>query len=157
MARRLRDMQNGGIKIMKIAIRENELYKECDWNEYFKHDITNNIGEVIENKKDLTLPPYNYQILEIDDVEIDGIRVADFDNIEGKFVFNREKYILRIEYEKASRIAQEYSDKVRQLIADRYSYADELAIIRQKDTKPEEYQEYFEYCENCKAIAKLQL
>lgn len=142
---------------MKIAIRKNEIYKECDWNEYFKHDIINNIGELIENKKDLTLPPYNYQILEIDDAEIDGIRAADFDNIDGKFVFNREKYTMRIENEKASRIAQDYSDKVRQLIADRYSYADELAIIRQKDTRPEEYKEYFEYCENCKAIAKNQL
>lgn len=139
---------------MKIAIRKNEIYKECDWNEYFKNDIINNVGEVIEKKKDLTLPPYNYQILEIDDAEIDGIRAADFDNIEGKFVFNREKYVVRIENEKASRIAQDYSNKVRQLIANKYSYADELAIIRQKDTRPEEYKEYFEYCENCKAIAK---
>ena len=32
-----------------------------------------------------------------------------------------------------------------------YDADDELAIIRQKDTKPEEYAIYFSYVENCKA------
>ena len=32
-----------------------------------------------------------------------------------------------------------------------YDADDELAIIRQKDTKPEEYEIYFSYVENCKA------
>lgn len=31
---------------------------------------------------------------------------------------------------------------------------DELAIQRQKETKPDEWSEYFAYCEECKAKAK---
>lgn len=35
-------------------------------------------------------------------------------------------------------------------IRKKYSVDDELAILRQKDTKPEEFQEYFEFVENIK-------
>lgn len=35
-------------------------------------------------------------------------------------------------------------------IRKKYSIDDELAILRQKDTKPEEFQEYFEFVENIK-------
>ncbi len=47
-----------------------------------------------------------------------------------------------------------YEQKVEMLIRDKYSISDELAIQRQKDTKPEEYQEYYAFCEECKAKAK---
>lgn len=47
-----------------------------------------------------------------------------------------------------------YEDKVVALIRERYSLDDELAIQRQRDTKPQEFQDYFDYCENCKRIAK---
>jgi hypothetical protein len=36
------------------------------------------------------------------------------------------------------------------LIRDRYSMDDEIAIQRQKETKPEEFQAYFNYVELCK-------
>lgn len=44
-----------------------------------------------------------------------------------------------------------YSEKVVSLIREKYSLDEELAIQRQRDTKPEEFQKYFEYCEACKA------
>ena len=47
-----------------------------------------------------------------------------------------------------------YEQKVVSLIRERYTIDDELAINRQKETKPDEWQEYFEYCEWCKAQAK---
>ena len=47
-----------------------------------------------------------------------------------------------------------YEEKVEQLIRERYSLSAELAIQRQRDTKPEEFKEYFEYCEECKVKAK---
>ncbi len=47
-----------------------------------------------------------------------------------------------------------YEQKVVELIRQRYSINDELAILRQKDQKPEEYQEYYNYCENCKQQIK---
>lgn len=39
------------------------------------------------------------------------------------------------------------------LIRDRYSLSQELSILRQRDTKPEEYSEYNDYAEGCKRIA----
>ena len=39
------------------------------------------------------------------------------------------------------------------LIRDKYSLSQELAILRQRDTKPEEYSEYNDYAEECKRIA----
>lgn len=50
-----------------------------------------------------------------------------------------------------------YSEKVVSLIREKYSLDEELAIQRQRDTKPEEFQEYFNYCEECKAKAKEEL
>lgn len=47
-----------------------------------------------------------------------------------------------------------YEQRVVALIRERYSIDDELAINRQRETKPEEWQEYFDYCEWCKAEAK---
>ena len=35
-----------------------------------------------------------------------------------------------------------------------YDLNQELAILRQKDEKPEEYQAYYDFCEQCKAEAK---
>ena len=39
------------------------------------------------------------------------------------------------------------------LIRDKYSLSQELSILRQRDTKPEEYLEYNTYAEGCKRIA----
>lgn len=47
-----------------------------------------------------------------------------------------------------------YEQKVVQLIREKYSMDDEFAILRQRDSKPEEFAEYNAYCEECKAKAK---
>ena len=47
-----------------------------------------------------------------------------------------------------------YEERVEQLIRERYSLNEELAIQRQRDTKVEEFNEYYAYCEECKQIAK---
>lgn len=39
----------------------------------------------------------------------------------------------------------------------RYSVDDELALERQRETKPDEWEEYYAYCEQCKAEAKAEL
>lgn len=51
----------------------------------------------------------------------------------------------------------QYVERVQNLISERYSVADELAIQRQKEEKPEEFAAYFSFCEECKAEAKRQL
>lgn len=52
---------------------------------------------------------------------------------------------------------EQYQRLVVSLIRQRYSIDDELAILRQRDKKPTEYQEYFSYCEECKTKAKNEL
>lgn len=46
-----------------------------------------------------------------------------------------------------------YDQLVSDLIRERYTLDQELAINRQRDTKPEEFQEYFDFCEQCKIKA----
>lgn len=49
---------------------------------------------------------------------------------------------------------QTYEQKVAKLIRKKYSINDEFAILRQRDTKPEEFAEYNAYCEECKTKVK---
>ncbi len=47
-----------------------------------------------------------------------------------------------------------YEEKVVNAIRERYTIDDELAILRQRDSKPNEFAEYNEYCEECKRNAR---
>ena len=47
-----------------------------------------------------------------------------------------------------------YSEKVVSLIREKYSLDEELAIQRQRDSKPQEFNEYYAYCEACKKKAR---
>lgn len=47
-----------------------------------------------------------------------------------------------------------YRNLVEQLIREKYDFAEELAIQRQRDEKPEEFQRYYEDCEAAKAEAR---
>ena len=47
-----------------------------------------------------------------------------------------------------------YEELVDYFIRERYTLSAELAILRQRDEKPEEYAIYYAYCEECKARAK---
>lgn len=50
-----------------------------------------------------------------------------------------------------------YADEITKRIRLRYSISDELAILRQRDTKVEEFNAYNEYAEQCKADVKADL
>ena len=50
-----------------------------------------------------------------------------------------------------------YPNQVEKLIRRRYSLSDELAILRQRDTKPDEFEAYNTYVEACKAEVKEEL
>ena len=50
--------------------------------------------------------------------------------------------------------AEVYGQEVDRLIRRRYTLSQELAIMRQRDKKPEEWEAYNAYCEECKAEAK---
>lgn len=50
-----------------------------------------------------------------------------------------------------------YKAAVERLIRERYSVADELGILRQRDTKPQEFAEYNAFAEACKAQARAEI
>lgn len=53
--------------------------------------------------------------------------------------------------------AERYETKVNELIRERYSVSQELAILRQREVKPEEFAEYNEFAEGCKRGARAEL
>lgn len=125
---------------MKIAIRKNDLF--INYADRFSDD------EIISTS-------YNYQIVILpDDIDKDKITYSDFDIVDGKYNFNVAKFNTRITAEKEAVKNLEYKTTIDRLIRQRYSVSDEIAILRQRDNKPEEYAEYNAYCEECKSQAK---
>ena len=50
-----------------------------------------------------------------------------------------------------------YESEIEKLIRKKYSISAELAILRQRDSKPEEFAAYNEYAEKCKSEVKAML
>ena len=81
---------------------------------------------------------------------------------DGKQIFNpSEEMILAAGWEEytpeetaSEEYVPSYEERVVELIRERYSIDDEIAILRQKDTKQDEYQAWYDFCEACKAQAK---
>ena len=140
---------------MKIAIR-----KEPNGSLYIDKDIYSRTQEVQDENGNITIqplfsdeklsqPPYNYTKVEIDDKYSD-CQANDFND---DLTFSIEKYNAR----KQAIANDEYENKVVALIRQKYNVNQELAILRQKDTKPQEYQEYYDYVEQCKKQVKNEL
>ena len=66
-------------------------------------------------------------------------------------------YIPYTAKELAGRKQQKYEKRVVELLRKKYSLNQELAILRQRDDKPEEFAEYSAYAEECKATAKTEI
>ena len=67
-----------------------------------------------------------------------------------------------VERDKTAELAKikttiDYPQLVENKIRTKYSVSAELAILRQRDTKPEEFAEYNAFCELCKVEAKTEL
>ena len=67
-----------------------------------------------------------------------------------------------VERDKTAELAEikttiDYPQLVENKIRTKYSVSAELAILRQRDTKPEEFAEYNAFCELCKSEAKNEL
>ena len=54
-------------------------------------------------------------------------------------------------------IQEVYVELVNKAVRHKYSLSDELAILRQRDTKPDEFAEYNEYVERCKKEVREEL
>ncbi len=152
---------------MKLAIRndngkiyfDKEYDREYDYEYYDEPDENNgNLDDIpiqrephiikkrLFTDEELTQPPYNYTIIEIDDQYAD-CEPSDFNQ---DLTLNVEKYNAR----HAKQEQDDYIEKVVALIRKRYTMNDELAILRQRDAKPTEFDEYNAYVEECKAEAK---
>ena len=140
---------------MIIAIR-----KEPNGSLYIDKKIYSRTQEVQDENGNITIqplfsdeelaqPPYNYTKVEIDDKYSD-CQESDFDE---DLTFNVDKYNAR----KQVIANEEYENKIVALIRKKYNVNQELAILRQRDTKPLEYQEYYDYVEQCKKQVKNEL
>ena len=137
---------------MFIAIR-----KEPNGSLYMDKEIYSRTQEVQDEQGNITIqplfsdeelsqPPYNYTKVEIDDKYSD-CQASDFND---DLTFSIEKYNAR----KQAIANDEYENKIVALIRKKYNINQELAILRQRDTKPQEYQEYYNYVEQCKKQVK---
>ena len=52
---------------------------------------------------------------------------------------------------------ERYTQRVEALIRERYSVSQELAILRQRDTKTEEFADYNAFAEGCKEQARIEI
>jgi hypothetical protein len=102
----------------------------------------------------------------------DGVKLYRTYSDEGKYVIQNETGIVygeAIDVENAPYTYSEcsmtnaerkywqsipYDEAVDAEIRKRYSISQEFAVLRQADTKPEEYAAYFAYCEECKTYVK---
>ena len=137
---------------MFIAIR-----KKLNGTLYIDKEIYSRTQEVRDENDNITIqplfsdetlskPPYNYTKVEIDDKYSD-CQASDFNE---DLTFNVEKYNAR----KQAIANDEYENKIVALIRKKYNINQELAILRQREVKPQEFAEYNEYVEQCKEQVK---
>ena len=71
-------------------------------------------------------------------------------------LYSEEADCIRVVWQSAGQpaAATSYEQRVEALIRGRYTVSDELAILRQRDTKPGEFAAYDAFCEECKRQAK---
>ena len=140
---------------MFIAIR-----KEPNGSLYIDKYIYSRTQEVQDENGNITIqplfsdeilskPPYNYTKVEIDN-QYSDCQASDFND---DLTFNVEKYNAR----KQAITNEEYENKIVALIRQKYNVNQELAILRQRDAKPQEFAEYNEYVEQCKEQVKNEL
>ena len=100
---------------------------------------------------------YHYEYVVYENGGRDRIKIVDtpyqskkpqeevYEDIKVYVPYTQEELILKQE------------DEIVKLIRKRYSINQELAILRQRDAKPQEYQEYYNYVEQCKKQVKNEL
>lgn len=128
------DLNKGYLKDDKILVAHHEATEEVQ-----KQSHMEVIAEYPNGGKD---------VMEIIDVPYSPAQEA-WDEYEDINV-----YIPYTAEEQAEADMKRYELKVEMKIRERYTISQELAVLRQRDSKPEEYAEYNAYCEECKAQAK---
>lgn len=85
----------------------------------------------------------------------------DMSGLLGKLAYREFQFYLVLlihKFEEVDEIPEEtgtsYNEEVNSMIRQRYSLSEELAILRQRDSKPDEFEAYNEYAEYCKVEVK---
>ena len=137
-------MEEGYIEYNKIYAHADESGKVTDiYSEAFKTPDENDV--CIDETNTERHGAQRYQVY-------DENGIANYAIVNGALV----------ERDKSAELARikntiDYPQLVENKIRTKYSVSAELAILRQRDTKPEEFAEYNAYCEQCKAQAKTEL
>ena len=113
-------------------------------NRFFKN--VDPLGNIFEVENEAIYLENGFTKIELEDKYKD-VEYEDFNN---DLTFSIEKYNTRKQKENND----EYENKVVALIRQKYNVNQELAILRQRDTKPLEFAEYNEYVEQCKEQVK---
>ena len=100
---------------------------------------------------DYDLERYMYSKVEVPNNYIETIEPIDFND---DLTFNEAKYLDRIAKRKEEEEVLKYENAIVSLIRRKYNLNQELAILRQRDSKPEEFSEYNAYVEQCKQEVK---
>lgn len=121
--------------MITIYIKPNQFFKNVDED-----------GNIFEIQNEHLYEEHEFTKVVLDDTYKD-VRYEDFNE---DLTFNVEKYNARKQKENEQLYVENIVAKIRL----RYSINDELAILRQATTKPEEFAEYNVYVEQCKAEVK---
>ena len=89
----------------------------------------------------------------IEQEEIDGV----LQDVEYFYYNPPEEMILADGWMPYDDRQERYEERVAELIREKYSVNQELAILRQRDGKPEEFEAYNAYAEECKATARKEI
>ena len=73
---------------------------------------------------------------------------------DGRIVYDYVERPLPQEPDELTEPQLDYNEVVDGLVRQKYSLSEELAILRQRDSKPDEFEAYNTYAEECKAKAR---
>lgn len=107
-------------------------------------------GKVYDKEKMDAWIKRNALNITYEEVNIDvdpDVKDAKFEDVVDG-VFSRRLY--------DERKQREYENYIETLIREQYTLGQELAILRQRDTKQQEFEAYNTFVENCKNVAKTQ-
>ena len=120
---------------MKICVKDNEFNPTLLYQNWCNEELAIQMG---------------YKVVDVEDKYCD----CTFDDFDENLNFSISKYNERIAREKEEKQTFDYQNLVVSLIRKKYSINQELAILRQQNSKPQEYEKYFDYVEECKLQAK---
>lgn len=110
-----------------------------------RKDINNWFSVAVETEEDIIIGLTKY---------IDGQLVQPTEM--EKAAYNAAQQTKRQAYLESTK-TERYEARVEELIRVKYSVSQEFALLRQRDTKSDEFETYWQYAEQCKAQAKSEI